>query len=98
MTHLRLTLACDHYDLLWPMKNGTITPEGIDLQILTAGLAWASALWEEERAILGEDPWAYNVRDNLNTIQRIIQYAFEDGLISTRPDVGDLFAENVLDV
>lgn len=63
-----------------------------------SGLAWASALWEEERAVLGEDPWAYNVRDNLNTIQRIIQYAFEDGLIPTKPDVGDLFAENVLDV
>lgn len=38
MSRLRLTLACDHYDLLWPIQNGTITPEGIDLKIVTVGV------------------------------------------------------------
>ncbi len=63
-----------------------------------AGLAWASALWEEERAVLGEDPWAYNVRDNTRTLQTIIDYAFEDGLIDVKPDIKELFAEGTLDV
>lgn len=62
-----------------------------------AGLAWASALWEEERTVLGEDPWAYNVRDNIGTLQTVIDYAFEDGLIHSKPDVRELFVENTLD-
>ncbi|MFQ5902338.1 MAG: ABC transporter substrate-binding protein [Candidatus Binatia bacterium] len=61
-------------------------------------LAWASSLWEEERDILGEDPWAYNVKDNMHTVQTIIRYAFEDGLIGTEPDVKDLFAESTFDI
>ncbi|MBI4524485.1 MAG: hypothetical protein HY695_11825 [Deltaproteobacteria bacterium] len=63
-----------------------------------AGLAWASALWEEERAILGDDPWAYNVRDNVRTLQTIIEYAFEDGLIDRKPEIKDLFAESTLEI
>ena len=36
MARLRLTLACDHYDFLQPLRDGRVQPDGIDLNLLTA--------------------------------------------------------------
>ena len=35
MSKLRLTLACGDYDFLRPLYDGTVTPAGIDLNVLT---------------------------------------------------------------
>jgi hypothetical protein len=35
--NLSLTLACDHYDFMWPLLAAHIKPRGVDLQILTMG-------------------------------------------------------------
>ena len=35
MAKLKLTLACDKYDYLQPLREGKIQPEGIDLNLLT---------------------------------------------------------------
>jgi 4,5-dihydroxyphthalate decarboxylase len=57
-------------------------------------LAWASALWEEERGILGEDPWSFNITDNVSTIETLMDLALREGLISAKYDVKSLFAES----
>jgi hypothetical protein len=57
-------------------------------------LAWASALWEEERGILGEDPWSFNISDNVSTIETLMDLALREGLISAKYDVKSLFAES----
>ena len=36
MTKLTLTLACGDYEILRPLKEGTVTPDGIELNVLTA--------------------------------------------------------------
>src|SRR6185437_11870575 len=33
MANLRLTLACNDYDRTWPLMDGRVKPEGIDLDI-----------------------------------------------------------------
>ena len=35
MTKLRLTVACDSYDYLQPLREGRVQAEGIDLNLIT---------------------------------------------------------------
>jgi 4,5-dihydroxyphthalate decarboxylase len=35
MTKLKLTVACDDYDYLQPLRDGRVQPEGIDLNLIT---------------------------------------------------------------
>ena len=35
MAKLKVTIACDSYDYLQPLKDGRVTPEGIDLNLVT---------------------------------------------------------------
>jgi 4,5-dihydroxyphthalate decarboxylase len=35
MAKLNITIACDSYDYLQPLKDGRVTPEGIDLNLVT---------------------------------------------------------------
>jgi 4,5-dihydroxyphthalate decarboxylase len=58
-------------------------------QILS--LSWASALLEEQRALMGPNYWAYNVEDNRLPLQTIITFAHEQGLIPHEIPVEDLF-------
>ncbi len=35
MAKLRLSMACDNYDYLQPLKEGKVEAEGIDLNLIT---------------------------------------------------------------
>jgi len=37
MAKVRITLACGDYDRTWPLRNGAVVPEGIDLNYLCLG-------------------------------------------------------------
>ncbi len=60
-------------------------------------LAWIRTAWEEEHAILGDDPWAYGLTDanrkNLQTVQR---YCHQQGLIERVESLDELFADTDL--
>ncbi len=56
------------------------------------GLAFGGPQQEEERALMGPDPWPYNVADNLVSLGLLTQYAAEQGLTSRRLDAAELFA------
>ena len=53
--------------------------------------AWTEALIEHERAVLGDDPYPYNVEDNLKTLETLIRYSHEQGLIDRILSVEELF-------
>jgi 4,5-dihydroxyphthalate decarboxylase len=55
-------------------------------------LAWARHLFEEERSLLGDDPWPYGVERNRANIERFMGYSFDQGLMEKKPAVEDLFA------
>ncbi len=57
-----------------------------------SSLAWYGALWEEERALLGPDPWPYTFAANRATLETLLQYAHEQGLIPARWAPETLFA------
>jgi 4,5-dihydroxyphthalate decarboxylase len=60
-------------------------------------LAWIRTAWEEQLAVLGNDPWAYGLGDanrkNLQTVQR---YCHQQGLISREMPLDELFADTDL--
>jgi 4,5-dihydroxyphthalate decarboxylase len=57
-------------------------------------LAWFSHQWNEERKVLGPDPWAYGLgeanRKNLGTIMR---YCRQQGLVAREMPIEELFVD-----
>lgn len=57
-------------------------------------LAWYREAWEEQRDLLGPDPWEYGLGPaNRKNLETAIGYSHECGLISRRPEVEELFLE-----
>ena len=57
-----------------------------------APLAWYRTYWEEQVELLGPDPWEYGLTPrNRNTLDTVIGFSHEQGLIRTRPQCDDLF-------
>lgn len=59
-------------------------------------LAWLRALIEEERELLGPDPWAYGIKANRTVLETFLRYAHRQGLATGDLDVEDLFHPSVL--
>lgn len=58
----------------------------------TVSLAWLRSLVEEERALLGADPWRYGLDDaNRRTLETFLRYARAQGLASEGLGVEALF-------
>lgn len=57
-----------------------------------APLVWYREAWEEQENLVGKDPWEYGLSDrNRNTLDTLIGYSHEHGLIKNRFSVDDLF-------
>jgi 4,5-dihydroxyphthalate decarboxylase len=56
------------------------------------GLVFGGAQKEEECALLGPDPWPYNVSQNLVSLSLLTKYACEQGLTSRLLEPAELFA------
>lgn len=55
-------------------------------------LAWYREAWEEQEEILGPDPWVYGLTDqNRRTLETMIGYSHEQGLMKRKMSVDDLF-------
>ncbi len=55
-------------------------------------LAWYREAWEEQEALLGPDPWEYGLTErNRKTLETLISYSHEQGLIGRRIPVDELF-------
>jgi 4,5-dihydroxyphthalate decarboxylase len=52
--------------------------EGPDPQILV--VSWIAAAVEEQRALMGEHYWPYNIDDNRIALEAVTQFAYEQGL------------------
>jgi 4,5-dihydroxyphthalate decarboxylase len=60
-------------------------------------LAWARTAWDEERDILGPDPWAYGLgAANRKNIETVVRYVHQQGLIGRPIPVSELFADTDL--
>jgi 4,5-dihydroxyphthalate decarboxylase len=55
-------------------------------------LAFFESAWEEQVALLGEDPWAYGMGDaNRKNLEAAQRYTHEQGLTARRPPLDELF-------
>ena len=60
-----------------------------DQQMLS--ISWASALLDEQRALMGPNYWAYNVEDNVRPLEAMIGFAEAQGVTPRRVALDSLF-------
>jgi 4,5-dihydroxyphthalate decarboxylase len=60
-------------------------------------LAWFREALEEQRAVLGRDPWPYDLPNNLKALSAMCEYAYQQGLTANRIEPIDLFDPGSLD-
>ena len=60
-----------------------------------SSLAWFGAEQEEERALLGADPWPYSVEKNRVVLETLLDYAFEQALTERRLNIEEIFAPSI---
>jgi 4,5-dihydroxyphthalate decarboxylase len=63
--------------------------EGSDPVVLT--ISWASALMAEQRALMGENYWAYNIESNRRSLEAVMQFAHQQALTPAKLDYQDFF-------
>lgn len=63
--------------------------EGSDPQVLV--ISWVSAMMAEQRELMGENYWAYNVVDNVRALEAITEFAHQQGLTPDRLDYRTFF-------
>jgi 4,5-dihydroxyphthalate decarboxylase len=59
-------------------------------------LVWARHLFEEERALLGDDPWPYGVKKNRANLERFMGYSVDQALMEKPLPVEELFHSTTL--
>lgn len=62
---------------------------GADPEVLIT--SWVAAAVDEQRAVMGEDYWSYNVRDNVRALEAMMTFAHQFGLTPARLDHESLF-------
>jgi 4,5-dihydroxyphthalate decarboxylase len=60
-------------------------------------LAWVMHHLEEQKQILGQDPWVYGLAENRNNLETLITYAHEQGLIHRKLALEELFIQSASD-
>ena len=55
-------------------------------------------LLQEARDAVGDDPFAYGVKDNRAMLETAINYSYEQGFIPEKPKVEDLMVESCRDL
>lgn len=63
--------------------------EGSDPQVIL--YSWMGAAVAEQRELMGENYWAYNIENNRTVLEAMTQYAHEQGLSPTRIDYNSFF-------
>lgn len=62
-------------------------------------LAWHRTQWEEERHVLGRDPWEYGLSGtNRKNYETLARYVYEQGMTSRRMQLDDLFAREAFEL
>ena len=69
-----------------------------DINALLVTLPWLVAEAEETTALMGEDFWRYGVKENANEIEALTRYAHDQGLVSRKLSIEELFPASVVEV
>jgi len=69
-----------------------------EINALPVTLPWLVAEAQETVDLMGEDFWRYGVQENMKEIETLTRYAYEQGLVSRKLSVEDLFPPSVIEV
>ena len=67
---------------------------GSDPEIVV--ISWAAAMMDEQRAVMGENYWPYNVGDNTTSLQAMMDFAHALGVTPERLEYSDFFDADAL--
>ena len=56
-----------------------------------SNFAWVRQAWEEQRAVMGPNPWRFGIKGNEKTLEAQIRYAGEQGLLARKIGIEDLY-------
>jgi len=66
-----------------------------DLSPYKISMVWFREPMQEQKEILGEDPWCDGLERNRKTVETLVEYLYEQEMISKKPTVEELFAPNI---
>ena len=69
----------------------------LDRQRVHMTALWYRTLWEEERMIAGPDPYLWGFKKSRAEVDKMLDYAFRQGLVSHRFQPEDMFHPSTLD-
>lgn len=64
-----------------------------DADATYSNFAWNRQVWEEQRAVMGANPWKYGIKGNEKVLNALIRYADEQGLLKKKVTIADLFIQ-----
>jgi 4,5-dihydroxyphthalate decarboxylase len=85
--NVKLTLGVGPYDRM--EADGKLRYGGAQRVMLP----WLAADIEEIDALFGPNAWSYGVEPNRKTLTTLIDYMHEQGVITTKPKVDELFVK-----
>jgi 4,5-dihydroxyphthalate decarboxylase len=62
-----------------------------DADATFSNFVWNRQVWEEQRAVMGTDPWKFGIKYNEKVLHTIVRYAEEQGLLAKSVTLADLF-------
>lgn len=62
-----------------------------DADATYSNFVWNRQVWEEQRQVMGADPWKFGIKHNGKALQAILRYAQEQGLLAKPVTLDDLF-------
>ena len=71
--------------------------QAYEIDIARYSIAWATLCLEEERSLLGTDPWPHGVIPNEHTITTFVDLCLRQGLLTRRLKTEEIFPSNLLD-
>ncbi|MBM4261758.1 MAG: ABC transporter substrate-binding protein [Deltaproteobacteria bacterium] len=64
-----------------------------DADATYSNFVWNRQVWEEQRAVMGPDPWKFGIKGNEKVLNTIVRYAEEQGLLAKKVTLSDLFVQ-----
>jgi len=98
---IKSSLLRDNPSLAISMLEGFVKAKRLSYKLLEdprlSSLIWSNILMEEQRRLLGPDPYPYNLKDNEKVLETLVQYSHEQGFIKREVPLSELFVKSTLD-
>jgi len=89
-------IVTDLYEAFTESKRLAIEDLRVNLNTLSVALPMLEAHAEETDALFGPDWWPYGIKSNEAALSTFLDYTLEQGLITPKLEIGQLFSPETL--